>query len=238
MNSYDIACNLRNLKETVKKLVDDYNNKQIIEDTKLEFVWNKDLNLFIENENKIRNVKLIIIGENPGNAEKKHEEYFSPAGSSGKILRILLEGYLGKTYNDKVMMFNKIPIYSSSINKLVELREGKESIFNDVEEKCANIIGDITNAFPEEVEVVLMGMSDQRIEFTESGFELKSQENTLFDKFYRVLLDNVENRELNIVPHISYGQFFIHKYIYDFYFKEDIAKHIFEDVVFKSKLNK
>ncbi|MCH4199429.1 MAG: uracil-DNA glycosylase family protein [Clostridium tyrobutyricum] len=231
MDVDNIVNKLKKLKELVKDY-DKYKRKYI------EFVWNRDLDLFIENEKKIRNVKLIIIGENPGNAEKKHEEYFSPAGSSGKILRILLEGYLGKTYNDKVMMFNKIPIYSSSINKLVELREGKESIFNDVEEKCANIIGDITNAFPEEVEVVLMGMSDQRIEFTESGFELKSQENTLFDKFYRVLLDNVENRELNIVPHISYGQFFIHKYIYDFYFKEDIAKHIFEDVVFKSKLNK
>jgi len=228
-----ITENLKNLKKFIIK-----SNKN--KTNKVKMVWNDDLKKFIKDDSLLKKVKLIIIGENPGNSELKHKKYFYEFGRSGKILRALLSS-CDNNYDEKVMFFNKTPIYSSNIKKLKELRINNENLFDSAELICAETISNIVTELKKtnDLNILFIGLSDGKFKFNKikNMFEYNYDPNKeLFSVFFNSFF-KITDIEFNIIPHLSNGSFFTHDFILNFYKINAVNKQLFK-YIFNSKILK
>jgi len=208
-----------------------------------DFIWNIELDRFKDKRN-IKKVDLIIIGENPGENERMTNTYFSIMGYSGLLLRLLLDSYYKIKYNtnyvEKVMLLNKIPIFSKDIATLKENRYSNKEKYNIAETKMGEIIaGIVDNLSCNNVKTLFLGLSDGRVEYDNQKFLLKKCSDSLFANFYNAFFRHLKNeKNIYLVPHLSKRQIFNHKYLDDFSTKTDIVVTLFEQHLFKSRFIK
>jgi len=104
--------------EIISKLKDNYykinkNNEQCL-------VINKEWQS-INNEK----LKIIVVGDNPGEKEKEDCIYFHPEGTAGSKAREFLARYYK---DDEIIFINKCPFYSPTTNELMINEQSKDAI--------------------------------------------------------------------------------------------------------------
>ena len=187
--------------EIIKNLVDNYltlknenKDQQIVFD---EEFYNKSTKKF--NERNLmkfdeEGIDLILIGDNPGNAEKKNNEYFSKKGNAGKFARTFLDVYSqfhpkGKE-NFNFIIFNKTPFTSPTTDKL----KTNNCILKSIEFLISALIQ--LSKVNSKVKILIVG-------YTKGNKLNKLFYNCLYDKITDNLLD-----KLRFAKHFSHGNFF------------------------------
>jgi len=86
--------------------------------------WNNDLivyNTDLDKINEEADIKLIIIGDNPGDMEWKHKTYLNENGKAGRSARNFFLRNFEKIKicpDNNIIFFNKTPIYTSKTDGL------------------------------------------------------------------------------------------------------------------------
>lgn len=143
-------------------------------------VINKDWNKLVEP------IKLIIVGDNPGEKEKKCGVYFHRDGQAGGRARKFARKYL-KLDDDKdlneVVFMNKCPIYSKGTSSLDI--NGNESVF--WESLCLTIRTLDELSKNEDLPILITGISSNKLNrrFYKELFQIeKWEEKFLFSKHF------------------------------------------------------
>ncbi len=151
--------------------------------------------VFNKNLLKLKNLKYILVADNPGVTEQEEECYL--VGKAGKMARnFFANSELVSNFDEEVAVLNKTFIHTKSTLDLKTLRNFK-SLFEDSEKFMANLAVDMLEAT--EAELWITGCS----ELTEKG---------LFSEYLKTLKERcLKNPELKerifFYPHFSFGNF-------------------------------
>ena len=151
--------------------------------------------VFNKNLLKLKNLKYILVADNPGMTEQEEECYL--VGKAGKTARNFFKNNeLVSDFDEEVAVLNKTFIHTKSTVDLKKLKKFKR-LFEDSEKFMANLAVDMLEA--SDCELWITGCS----ELTEKG---------LFAQYLKTLKERcAENPALKekifFYPHFSFGNF-------------------------------
>lgn len=151
--------------------------------------------VFNKNLHKIKDLKYILVADNPGMTEQKEECYL--VGKAGKMARnFFANSGLVSNFDEEVAVLNKTFIHTKSTIDLKKLKEFK-NLFIDSQLFMANLAADMLKA--SNCELWITGCS----ELTEKG---------LFAQYLKTLKERcTKEPELKerifFYPHFSFGNF-------------------------------
>jgi len=217
-----------NLIENFKKQI----NKWSEENQDIKFVFNNDLDFFKDN---YKDIKYILIGDNPGNIETEKKRYF--VGPSGISARVFFENFLVNDFKKEVLVLNKTPIHTSQTHFL-KLKNNK--IINDTQKYMANLSFKLYKNLLNSTVIItgFMGACSNKKWISQSN------KNNLGYCFFKQIKENfkeIENK-LHIIKHFSFLSIYKDLTIENFeklskYEKEYIFKLIdkgYSNTLFKS----
>jgi len=152
----------------------------------------KSLNIpFVFNSQKyeIKNLKYIIVGDNPGKKECNEKKYF--IGPSGQILRNHFKKFhIVTDFDNECIVFNKTFIYTE---KTKELKNIDKEILNETQDYCATEISKLSNE--KQIPILIFGKSN-------------ICKGELFEKFWtRLFKEVIDKKNILVFSHPSYGNF-------------------------------
>lgn len=145
-------------------------------------------------------IKLIIVGDNPGNEEEKERKYL--IGPSGKQLRNFIREKLKIDVNTEVVYLNKTPIHTKSTNELENYKD--QELLNKTLKRMAEDIVAIhvaLNGINKNIQLWIIGKSQLKkgkIFETFSDSILSSYSTSGHEKLFKNLM---------VYSHFSYGNF-------------------------------
>lgn len=178
--------------EGIKHILTEY-NQQLEEwrqkyDT-LEFIENKDYQPFIEEPERLEQLEILLVGDNPGKKEKKNQEYFSPEGMAGRQMDKFSKAMFGEDYRHrKLLVLNKTPIHTPVTH---QLKKVDNQPLDETQIYMAEMIKKLSEKL--EIPVWIVGL----------GYYKKGK---MFHKFFS-RLNNGEARVL-MTPHFSMSSLF------------------------------
>lgn len=179
------------LREEFKKKIEEWNTKY--PEHKDDFVYNTALDRITEKNN----IKLIIVGDNPGKDEKVKGEYF--VGKTGKMCQTFftkaLEGEGVKDFEKNVIVLNKTPISTAKTLDLADETKFSKEMVAETQRWMAELTANLCETF--KLDAFIIGSS-------------LFAPGKLFEPFARSLKENftrLDSKFILVFKHFSYGHF-------------------------------
>lgn len=173
-------------------------------ETDLEFVYNENLDRLVEKE-----VKYILVGDNPGKNEKEQNKYF--IGEAGLVAKWFFKSELDiMSFENEVLILNKTPIYSEKTDLLNQFYPDYLDVMKESQGYMACLIYKIQKILKCEVIIIGYGGSKKGGEWDLQAQTNKSKKNLAF--FYLEIKTLAENdkdfaKKIFNFPHFSSMQF-------------------------------
>jgi hypothetical protein len=134
-------------------------------------------------------IKLVLVGDNPGNEEKKSNVFLSPNGRAGKAARKFFKLVHGDDcFSSRILILNKSSYHTTNTKDLTPIKD--ETWFKEDLERNAELIGAFSKC---DIQVLILGFSELDGIFRSFNDTLKSCQNASMVK---------------TVPHFSFSSIF------------------------------
>jgi len=165
-------------------------------------VYNKDLDQL-----EAKNVKLILVADNPGQIEAEHKRYLiGPAGISA---RVYFEKAFVTDFKKEVLVLNKTPLHTNTTEKL-----NSNKLLIETQIYMAEMISKLHQKL--EVPVFIMGTSGGLKKYTDKGkFGFKAP----LKEFFMTFFTNVKSGEIKdyeVFGHFSRNMFYAYCKVEDY----------------------
>lgn len=175
----------------------------------LPFIWNSELDPYVEDPARLARLRWIICSDNPGVEEAKSGRFLAPTGRSGKEARKAI-AQAGLHWDEQVIVLNKSIIHTP---KTVDLKALPAEAVRATEQSLAQVILDLLTQTDAKLWIVGFGGCDAK----EPGWprKLPGKErypaSCITPHFYAALRDGGARfkERIFISKHFSHGQFAI-----------------------------
>lgn len=175
----------------------------------LPFIWNQELEPYMQDPGRLANLRWIICSDNPGVEEAKLGRFLAPTGRSGKEARKAIANS-GLNWDEQVIVLNKSVIHTP---KTIDLKALPPEPIRETEEAMAGIILELLGQTQAGLWIVGFGGCDAK----EPGWPRKLAGKDRYPSsyitphFYAALREGGApfRERIFISKHFSHGQFAI-----------------------------
>lgn len=175
----------------------------------LPFIWNSELDPYVENPALLSRLRWIICSDNPGVEEAKSGRFLAPTGRSGKEARKAI-AQAGLNWDEQVIVLNKSIIHTP---KTVDLKGLPAEAVRATEEALAQVILELLAQTEAKLWIVGFGGCDASVPGWPHKLAGKERypASCITPYFYAALRDGGARfkERIFISKHFSHGQFAI-----------------------------